>query len=634
MGKSDRTSLATSEARSHPTRRAFVKKALLSAAMMPHAVQTLGAADSAKALPHFSASQTPAAQQSGSQPRIFMEPFNYEGVRLLDGRMKSQYTAARDYFFGINNDDMLKGFRMRAGLSAPGNDLGGWYSGDPRARYWWSAGDTFNVFGQWLSGMARMSKATGDEAMGAKAVHLMIEWARAIDSDGYFYYSRRPTHPHYTYEKTVCGLVDLYEFSGRKDALPLLEKITDWAIPSLDRERKPDTGTEWYTLSENLYRAYQLTGNPKYKNFGDVWRFNSYWKTFTGGTELTRHNHHAYSHVNTLSSAAMTYAVTDDPEYLQVIVNAYDWLEKTQLYATGGYGPDETLLPPDGSLGESLDTTFRSFETPCGSWAAFKLARYLMRFTGEAKYGDWMERLIYNGIGAALPMGPNGQTFYYSDYRLGSGRKIYHLDGNWPCCSGTITQALVDYHNIIYFKNPTSLYVNLFVPSAVTWNQEGHEIVIEQETAFPEADTTNLTIRTTAKVAFDFKFRVPRWSKGVTVKVNGVEQNVVCRPGSWAVIQRTWESGDRVTIQLPMQFAFVPIDEQHPHRVAVMYGPVVLVRIQDPILISKGNEPSRLLVPEGQPLEFRGAAQPQGTFLPFYKVGKGTPYNMYFDVQV
>ena len=97
-----------------------------------------------------------------------------------------------------------------------------------------------------------------------KATHLMIEWARAMDPDGYFYYSRRPTHPHYTYDKTVCGLVDLYEYGGRKDALPLLEKITDWAISSLDRERKPDTGTEWYTLSENLYRAYQLTGNPKY----------------------------------------------------------------------------------------------------------------------------------------------------------------------------------------------------------------------------------------------------------------------------------------------------------------------------------------------------------------------------------
>ena len=69
-----------------------------------------------------------------------------------------------------------------------------------------------------------------------------------------------------------------------------------------------------------------------------------------GGTELTRYNHHAYSHVNALSSAAMTYAVTGDPEYLQVIVNVYEWLEKTQLYAIGGYGPDERLMPPDGSL--------------------------------------------------------------------------------------------------------------------------------------------------------------------------------------------------------------------------------------------------------------------------------------------
>src|SRR5208283_4528952 len=97
---------------------------------------------------------------------------------------------------------------------------------------------------------------------------------------------------------------------------------------------------------------------------------------------------------------------------------------------------------------------------------------------------------------------------------------------------------------------------------------------------------------------------------------------------------RTWASGDRVTVQFPMQIAFVPIDEQHPHRVAVRYGPVVLVRNQDPILIPKGNDISDWIVARGEPLEFNGVAQPQGTFTPFYKVGKGTPYNMYFDVQV
>ncbi len=616
------------------TRREFVKNALLATALAAPALRNPNAAvASPSPLEGSTSAQNPPAPNASTAPKIFMEPFNYEGVRLLDGRMKSQYTAARDYFYAIPNDDMLKGFRMRAGLSAPGNDLGGWYSGDPRVKFWWSAGDTFNVFGQWLSGMARMSKATGDEAMATKATHLMIEWARAMDSDGYFYYSRRPTHPHYTYEKIVGGLVDLYEFCGRKDALTHLEKITDWAISNLDRERKPDTGTEWYTLSENLYRAYLLTGNPKYKTFGDVWRYTPYWKSFTGGTELTRHNHHAYSHVNTLSSAAMTYAVTGDPEFLQVIVNAHDWLEKTQLYATGGYGPEERLLPPDGSLGESLATSFRSFETPCGSWAAFKLARYLMRFTGEAKYGDWMERLVYNGIGAALPMGANGQTFYYSDYRLGSGRKIYHLDGTWPCCSGTIAQALADYHNIIYFKDSGSLYVNLYVRSAVTWNHEGREVEIAQETDFPEADNATLTIRTTATVAFDLKFRVPRWVKGMTVNVNGTAQNIACQPGAWAVVSRTWTAGDRVTIELPRELALTPIDEQHPHRVAVMYGPVVLVRDESPSLNLSGYDLARSLIAGSQPLEFRSPGQPSGAFTPFYKVGKGTLYNMYFDVE-
>jgi hypothetical protein len=123
----------------------------------------------------------------------------------------------------------------------------------------------------------------------------------------------------------VCGLVDLYEYAGRADALPLLEKITDWAITNLDRIRQRNS-TEWYTLSENLYRAYVLTGNLKYKNFAEVWHYTAYWKFFADGTDqVPCHyrklaagweyqssplNYHAYSHVNTLSGAAMAYGVT------------------------------------------------------------------------------------------------------------------------------------------------------------------------------------------------------------------------------------------------------------------------------------------------------------------------------------
>lgn len=619
------------------SRRDFLKMMAASSVTPLVAKVSLGAAPSG----------TSASPKDEFRARCRLQSFDYEGVRLAEGMLDSQFRATRDYYFAIPDDDILKGFRQRAGMRAPGNDLGGWYSGDPTITRWWSKGDTFNVFGQWLSGMARLSKAGNDEVLREKAAHLMIEWGATIEDDGFFFYSRRPNAPHYTYDKTVCGLVDLYEYAGRTDALPLLDKITDWAITNLDRIRQRNS-TEWYTLSENLYRAYVLTGNPKYKNFADIWQYTAYWKFFADGTDLvpchymklpagweyqsSPLNYHAYSHVNTLSSAAMAYGVTGDEEYLKTIVNAYDWLDRTQFYASGGYGPEEDLMPPDGSLSDSLESTFRSFETICGAWAGFKLARYLMQFTGEARYGDWIEKLVYNGIGAALPMAAHGQTFYYSDYRLGGGRKIYHLDGTWPCCSGTYPQVVADYHNVIYFKDENSLYVNLFVPSVVTWRYHENEIAVEQDTTYPESDSTVLTVTPRTPVAFNLKIRVPSWSQGVSISVNGSRQNVATRPGTWATIQRMWKAGDRIAIQIAMQLRTVPVDQQHPNRVALVYGPVVLVQKTQPVLPGKGVANSARLSRGDESLAFSIPGQPAGDFVPFYKVAAGEPYNMYFDL--
>ena len=82
-----------------------------------------------------------------------------------------------------------------------------------------------------------------------------------------------------------------------------------------------------------------------------------------------------------------------------------------------------------------------------------------------------------------------------------------------------------------------------------------------------------------------------------------------------------------------MRLTFESVDKQHPNRVAVMYGPVVLVRNQSPILISKGENVASWILENGKPLEFKAAGQPLGTLVPFYQVGEGTPYNMYFDLK-
>jgi len=83
----------------------------------------------------------------------------------------------------------------------------------------------------------------------------------------------------------------------------------------------------------------------------------------------------------------------------------------------------------------------------------------------------------------ALPRGPNGSTLYYSDYRLGglptigSARKQYYWAAN-PWCSGIYIQDVGDFHNIIYFRNNQSIFVNLFVPSEVVWRRPSGEVVL------------------------------------------------------------------------------------------------------------------------------------------------------------
>lgn len=569
----------------------------------------------------------PAAPTPGARDRIL--PFNDSGVRLLPGRLRDQAVFARDFFAGIPDDNLLVGFRKRAGLPAPGTPLEGWYGGD-----------VFNAFGQYLSGMARFSRGLSDAAIGAKAHRLMTEWGKTIEPDGYFFYSRKPITPHYIYEKTVCGLVDLYEYCGREDALPLLERITDWAIKNLDRARKKplsggatyDGNGEWYTIPENVYRAFELTGNTKYRDFAAVWHYPDYWGMFTREEEPDPFGFHAYSHVNTLSSAAMAYAVSGDNRYLKTIVNAFDWLERTQMYATGGFGPTEKLQRPDGSLGRSLEDSPLTFESVCGSWAGFKLGRYLLRFTGEARYGDWMEKLLYNAIGAALPMRADGSNFYYSDYTLGGGRKGFHT-AKWACCSGTYPQALADYHNIIYFRDADGLYVNLFVPSEVTWNPQGVEVRLEQTTQYPEEDTSNLTLSAGRPVRFKLRFRVPRWCRGAAAEINGEAAAISAEPGTWAAIDRTWRNGDRVRLTIPMRVTAVPIDRRHPRRVAFLYGPVALVRYDKPVISVASSDPSGVLVKRGGALEFEARNQRWGPFVPFYRLGFGEGYHMYFDLE-
>lgn len=581
---------------------------------------------------------TDTAQRETSTGRAAVSPvlnaFDYDGVTLLPSRFREQVERASEVYFGLPNDDILKGFRHKAGLPAPGEGMRGW-----------CAETSAVIFGQLLSGMARLSRATGDTALRDKAVALCDGWRETIGPDG------DARMWLYAWEKLVCGLVDLYRYADYDGALPILEATTHWAARTFDRTCGladeydfwgAGTGDthEWYTLPENLYRAYLLTGNSLYKEFADVWRYEEYWGQFAASADLSDIvPAHAYSHVNTFSSAAMVYAVSGDPRYLDICIHAYDFLQRTQCYATGGYGPDERLMGLDGQLGRSLDLYAGHAEIPCGAWAAFKLSRYLMGLTGEARYGDWIETLLYNGIGAALPTEPDGRTYYYGDYRISSGLK-QHYWYEWPCCSGTYLQTVADYHNVIYFHDAAGIAVNLFVPSEVTWRQADQTVRLRQETEYPEKEATELTLQLERPLRFRLRIRVPGWSKEMSLAINDSPIVADGVADGWATIEREWQSGDRIQARFPMELRLMPVDSHHPRRAAVMFGPVVLAQdeacCRRPLTLAPGAEPASRLVREGDGLRFRitdTAPERHTRFLqPFYDFPAFWPYWVYFDL--
>ena len=285
------------------------------------------------------------AAGSKSDTRTIIQPFNYKGVTLLESRIKKQYKHVRDWFYNINSDDMLKGFREKKGKKAPGKELPGAYA------------NTGCPFAQWMSAFARMYAATRDRAARDKAIHLMTEWAKTIEKDGFFGYKRprKKGHYHYQLDKYAGAMGDLYEYAGVSDALKHLERITDWGIKNLSRANQYALPSEWYTLSENFYRAYALTHNKKYLDFAKIWEYSDFWNIFAENKDVfqdklknVKHKgYHAYSHVNTFSGAAMAYQVTGEERYLDIIKNAYRFLQETQCYATGGSGPEEQLVVPD-----------------------------------------------------------------------------------------------------------------------------------------------------------------------------------------------------------------------------------------------------------------------------------------------
>ena len=522
-----------------------------------------------------------AAEHAADAPAAPLAELAYGNVQFSAGPLERQARENHRLVLGLDEDSLLRPFRLRARQRAPGRELGGWYD-----TYAFAPAATF---GQWMSALSRYYAITGDAATRAKVQRLVRAYAATLDGRGSFYHHNR--FPSYTYDKLVGGLLDA-ERLGREDtARATLARTTRAAIPYLPPRAMPrnehaqpgedfsqHAWDESYTLPENQFQAWRVTGERVHLDLGRRFLYDEFFGSLARG-ENALPGKHAYSHVNALSSAAQAYLSLGNPLYLAAAQQGFEMIS-AQSFATGGWGPDEHFVTPgSGALGASLTAQNKSFETPCGAYAHFKLTRYLLRITRDSRYGDSMERVLYNTVLGATPIQPDGRAFYYSDYTR-QAKKTFHPD-RWPCCSGTLPMIAADYAISTCFTDPLGIYVNLYVPAQINWTQNGERCRLSIETDYPYAAGITMTMRLPSPQLFTVNLRIPAWAQEASLLINGRREPSTPQPGQFAAIRREWRSDDKIELELPDARRLESVDAAHPDTVALLAGPLVLMQLID-----------------------------------------------------
>ncbi|MEU9017898.1 beta-L-arabinofuranosidase domain-containing protein [Actinomadura sp. NPDC048394] len=558
---------------------------------------TAGAASAALALPALPAPPARAGTVRVS-PKPVLAPFPLPDVTLLDGPFRANMTRTCNYLKFVDADRLLHTFRLNVGLPSSAQPCGGWEAPDVQLRG--------HSTGHLLSALAQAHANTGDDAYAAKGRYIVGELAKcqaASPSAGFGagYLSAfeeavfdqmeaggHPWAPYYTLHKIMAGLLDQYRLSGNAQALTVLKGMAAWAGTRTGRlttdQMQKVLGVEFGGMNDVLAELYQVTGDPEHLATARRFDHEAVFGPLAARTDALD-GLHANTQIPKIVGAVREYEATGEARYHDIAAYFWDTVVHHHSYVIGGNSNNELFGPP-GEIASRLGSD--TCEN-CNSYNMLKLSRLLFLHDPSASaYMDHYEWTLLNQmLGEQDPDSEHGFVTYYTGLWPGSQREVkgglkaapgsYSSDyDNFSCDHGTGMETATKFADSIYFRSRDELFVNLFIPSEVTWRERG--IGIRQETGYPHTDRTRLTV-TSGSSHFTLKIRVPGWlgARGARarIRVNGAAVPVKARPGSYASIERHWKRGDVVDVAMPM----APVWRKAPDNPcvqAVSVGPVVL----------------------------------------------------------
>lgn len=532
-----------------------------------------------------------------AQNRQQVSYFPLQDVKLLNSPFLQAQQTDLHYILSMNPDRLLAPFLREAGLT----------SKVPSYTNWENTGLDGHIGGHYLSALSMMYAATGDTAVYNRLNYMLNELHRAQQAVGTGFIGGTPGSlqlwkdikagniraggfdlngkwvPLYNIHKTYAGLRDAYLYAGSDLARQMLVDFTDWMIDitsDLSDEQIQDMlRSEHGGLNETFADVAEITGDKKYLELAR--RFSH---KFILDPLIKEEDKLTGMHANTQIPKVIGYKriaelSQDDKNWN----HAAEWDHAARFFwntvvnhrsvCIGGNSVREHFHPSDNFT--SMLNDVQGPET-CNTYNMLRLTKMLYQDSPETNFADYYERALYNHILASQEP-EKGGFVYFTPMRPGHYRVYSQPETSMWCCVGSGLENHTKYGEFIYAHQKDTLYVNLFIPSQLTWKEKG--VTLTQETRFPDDGKVTLRIDKAPKKGITLKIRQPQWtghSKEYNVKINGKnEASIVEENSNYLTLHRKWKKGDVITFNLPMKVNLEQIHDKKDYY-AFLYGPIVL----------------------------------------------------------
>lgn len=524
---------------------------------------------------------------AAAQSRLYANEFPLSDVELLAGPFKQAEDLNIKTLMQYNVDRLLAPYRKEAGLTPKDSSYANWDGLDG------------HIGGHYLTAMA-INAAAGNAGCRQRLDYMIAELKTCQDANtkqhagwgtgyvggvpgseavwlsvkhGDFKAFHAAWVPWYNVHKMYAGLRDAWVYAGNEDAKNIFLKFCGWAVSITagltEDQMQAMLDTEQGGMNEILADAYQLSGDEKYlaaaKRFSHKMLLNS---MAEGIDNLD--NKHANTQVPKAIGFARIGELGGDSVYEGAGRFFWQTVTANRTLAFGGNSRREFF--PSASACTDFINDVEGPES-CNSSNMLKLTEDLFRMTPAARYADYYERTMLNHILSTQDPETGGYV-YFTPVRPRSYRVYSAPNEAMWCCVGTGMENHGKYNQFIYTHSHDSLYVNLFVASALNWKEKA--IQLRQETTFPYEEQTRLVI-TGGASSFRMMIRYPWWvaAGALKITVNGKPVSFEGQPSSYVAINRRWKKGDVVEVKLPMHNTIEHLPNV-PAYIAIMHGPVLL----------------------------------------------------------